>query len=225
MKRMVVVVFIGYLVLLIIRGCAPTKEIVIKGWTGTAEKPSWTIGERWIYKVTDSKGDSRTNFIEYMGKEEKPVGRFVGKESYHVFLRNKEMKRYFTDEFHWAFTLIEEKEGWRDYEFFEPPNKYFDFPLRIGKKWQHDLVTTKITGDPPTPRTSKCVKEREILDYVKIEIHGKFYEAFKIEEKCQIHKTRQVIWYSPLIKNWVKRVWYNADGSWWQEELTNYEPK
>jgi len=222
MKRMVLLICF---VLFLVGGCAQTKEIIIRDWTGIVEKPSWAIGERWSYKVTDSQGNYRTNIIEYIGKEGKYVGKYVGKDSYHVFLRDKGGKRYFTEDFHWAFTLIEEKEGWRDYEFFDPPNKYFEFPLQTGKSWQHDLVTTKITGDPPVPRTGKCVKERRILDYVRIMINGKSYEAFKIEEKCQIHKTRQVIWYSPPVKNWVKRVWYNADGSWWQEELINYEQK
>jgi hypothetical protein len=63
------------------------------------------------------------------------------------------------------------------------------------------------------------------VDYVRIEIKGKFYEAFKIGEKCQLHKTQQVFWYVSSVKNWVKRITYQPDGSWWQEELISYQPK
>lgn len=216
MKRIII---LWSLVLFLIGGCASTKEVVIKDWAGIAEKPKWVIGEKWVYKVTDSKGDKRTNNIEYIGQENRQG------ILYHVFLRNEIAKRYFTEDFHWAFSLLKEKDDWRDYEYFKPPNKYFEFPLQVGKSWQYDLATTKITGDPPQPRTGKCVKERKVLDYVKVEINGKSFEAYKIEEKCQIHRTRQVLWYAPMVKNWVKRIWYNPDGSWWQEELTNYEIK
>lgn len=212
------------LILFLICGCASTKEVVIKNWTGVAEKPSWNIGERWIYTEKDSKGLYRKSniIIEYLGMEEKDG------TTYHVFFnRGTGRKRYFTKDFHWA--LSSEKNpvgpGWRDYECFDPPDKLFDFPLQVGKSWQYNLITSRIEGIPPKPRTGKCVKERKVVDYVRIEIEGKSYDAFKIEEKCQLHATQQALWYAPSVKNWVKRSVYQKDGSWWQEELKSYEPK
>ena len=197
--------------------------MVIKDWAGIAEKPTWNVGERWVYTEKDSKGlyTKSTIVVEYLGIEERD-------NTYHIFFnRGTGRKRYFTQDFHWAFSSEKNpvEPGWRDYESFDPPDKLFEFPLQIGKSWQQEVVTSRITGDPPKPRTGRCIKERKILDYVKIEIKGKSYEAFKIEENCLLHKTRQVLWYSPSVKNWIKRSVDRADGSWYQEELTNYEPK
>ncbi len=221
MKR---IIFLVCLFLFLIGGCASTKEIVIKDWTGVAEKPSLTIGEIWIYTEKDSKGlYSKSNIIiEYSGMEERDGS------TYHVFFnRGTGRKRYFTKDFHWAFTSEKDPvgPGWRDYEWFDPPEKLFEFPLQVGKSWRYDLVTSRITGELPKPRTGRCVKERKVLDFVRIEIKSKSYEAFKIEEKCQLHKTQQIFWYAPSVKNWVKRITYQPDGSWYQEELMSYEPK
>ena len=224
MKDMNKMCFTVFLALFLIGGCAPSKEIVIKEWTDIAEKPTWTVGERWIYTEKDSRGLYRKSsiIIEYLGMEER------GDTTYHVFFnRGTGRKRYFTKDFHWVFSSEKNPvgPGWRDYEWFDPPDKLFEFPLQVGKSWKHDLVTSRITGDPPKPRTSRCVKEKKVLDYVRIEINGKFYDAFKIEEKCELHGTRQVIWYASSVKNWVKRALYNPDGSWYQEELINYGSK
>lgn len=221
MKRLI---FLCCLILFLIGGCAQTKEIVIKDWAGIAEKPSWTIGERWVYSEKDSKGryTKSSIIIEYLGMEER------GDTTYHIFFnRGTGRKRYFTKDFHWAFSSEKNpvEPGWRDYEWFDPPDKLFEFPLQIGKSWQQEVVTSRITGDPPKPRTGRCIKERKVVDYVRIESGSKSYEAFKIEEKCQLHKTQLVFWYAPSVKNWIKRSVHQADGSWYQEELTNYEPK
>lgn len=211
------------LIPILIGGCALTKEIVIKDYIGIAQKPIYTIGEKWVYRQNDSKGYYKSGVtIEYLGQEEK------NGTIYHVFL-NKDTgrKRYFTEDFHWAFSSEKDPigPGWRDHEWFDPPEKLFEFPLQVGKSWRYDLVTSRITGDPPKPRTGRCVKERKVLDFVRIELKGKSYEAFKIEGKCQLHKTQQIFWYAPSVKNWVKRITHKPDGTWWQEELTNYISK
>lgn len=173
------------------------------------------------YSQKDSKGGySSDNVIEYLGGEEKHGA------TYHVFGRWERIKRYFTEDFHCAFTLLKDKEGWRNYESFDQPDKFFEFPLQVGKMWQQEVYTSRIEGDPPKPRTYKCVMERKVVDYVSIEIKGKSYEAYKIEGKCIIHRgAKQTYWYAPSIKNWVKRISYQADGSWYREELMSYEPK
>jgi len=54
------IITLSCLILFLIGGFASTKEVVIKDFAGIAEKPSWNIGEKWVYKVEDSKGRYET---------------------------------------------------------------------------------------------------------------------------------------------------------------------
>ena len=192
------------------------KSDVIATEAKKAECPEWQVGDKWIYQR-----DEQQIAIEVIGTEE-----LDGKKCYA--LKRLGNKIIFTRDIENCGT----KRG-SDDEFitkWNPPQKFYSWPLEVGKKWKEKLRlfwdTTRwgkegFNWDPdPVWRESKVIGIEEVIVPA-----GKF-TAFHIYTTETMKGTTVEFhrWYSPQVKNVVWAKGYSR-GIPWEEKLIAYSLK
>jgi len=163
------------------------QQLRVFGIKDKCEVPIWNVGDKWIYQNTD--GSMRVE--EVIGEEE---------DSYILSSGGSKGYDKKTMNIKWLITPKGKKE-----KYNKGNKKLFDFPLYVGKHWEVDY-----SGYAPVETRSVEYKiEYKIENIEAVSIKAGIFQAFKIrmtQMRWDLGLGGTVIWwYSPQVKNWVKR--------------------
>lgn len=155
------------------------------------EAPVWNIGDKWTYK----KATGETFAYEVVKIEEDSYVVKVEGLSHLLGYDKKTMNH----------TFLVETSGKR-IESRSTARKLYDFPIVIGKKWSD--TTTSISSVSKKEATFSC--EFQIEGVEEITTPAGTFKAFRIYFKQTVISPQRGsgwirVWYSPVIKNWIKR--------------------
>jgi hypothetical protein len=153
--------------------------------------PVWNIGDKWTYKNT--KGEIYTCEVVKI-EEDLYVAKIEGQR--HLLGYDKKTMNN---------NFLVETSGKR-VENRTPFRKLYDFPIVIGKKWSD--TTTSVTSVSKTEATFSSDFQIEGIE--EITTPAGTFKAFKIYYKQTVISPQRGsgwvrIWYSPVIKNWIRR--------------------
>jgi PEGA domain len=180
------------------------------------EAPVWKVGDEWTYKIPT--GEIFT--YEVVKIEEDLYAAKIEGQRHLIGYDKKTMNN----------TFVLETSGKR-IENKAPFRKLYDFPIVVGKKWSD--TTTSMPSASKTEATFSS--EFQIEGVEEITTPAGTFKTFKIFYKQTVISPQRGsgwvrIWYSPVIKNWVRRevekspFWRRA--TWLQDaELFSYELK
>ena len=181
MKR---VALLGYLVLFF----APAvwaQEMI--------EAPVWNVGDRWTYKSVT--GNTWTNQVLEI-KEDLYILKPGGARNLNGYDK-KSMN---------VKSIIEEDGKAVEADFHL--RKLFDFPISVGKKWSD--VTTFYPSSGVTHQ-GKIIYDHDfqVKDIQEVTTPAGRFKAYRIHYSQKRRNSRKSgwvdFWYSPEIKNWIKR--------------------
>jgi hypothetical protein len=167
-----------------------------------AEKPIYTKGDSWLF-VNRNKFKKRKHIFQ---KEEKDKYVFkIGKSDRTSYI-------YFTSKIKGTLT------GYR--------NPIIDFPITVGKKWDHKYKRESQVGGK---KTDIIRASHKVVAYESVTVPAGTFQAFKINVVCEAADSRRMItnpekiyfWYAPEVKQLVKKIRGNLD-TW---ELKKYKIK
>jgi hypothetical protein len=178
--------------------------------------PVWNIGDKWTYKNTT--GEIFT--FEVVKIERDLYVTKIGEQRYLIGYDKKTMNN----------TFLLDTSGNR-IENKGPFRKLYDFPIVVGKKWSDTTVSV-----PPASKIEATFSsEFQVEGIEEVTTPAGTFKAFKIFYKQAVISPQRGsgwvrIWYSPVIKNWIKRevekspFWRRA--TWLQDaELFSYQLK
>jgi hypothetical protein len=166
------------------------------------EKPIYTEGDSWIFF-------NRNKF----------------KKRKHIFLKEDNEKYVFkigkSDRTSYIYYTSKIKGTLTGYR-----NPVLDFPLTVGKQWDHKYQRESEVGGP---RTDIIRASHKVVAYESVTVPAGTFQAFKINVVCEAADSRGIItnpekiyfWYAPEVKQLVKRIRGNLD-TW---ELDKYQIK
>jgi hypothetical protein len=170
-----------------IKGEAGKQQPRVFGIKDKCEVPIWNVGDKWIYQNTDGS---------------KMVEEVVGEEEDSYILSSEGSKGFDkkTMNIKWLITPKGKKE-----KYNKGNKKMFDFPLYVGKRWETDYSDYG-------PSKSKFVEykiEFKIENIEDVLTKAGIFQAFKIrmnQVRWDLNRGGTIVWwYSPQVKNWVKR--------------------
>jgi hypothetical protein len=171
-------------------------EVVAKleeiDWTKkSCGAPVWNIGDKWTYKIPTGE---IFNYEVVKIEEDLYVAKIEGQR--HLIGYDKKTMNN---------TFLLETSGKR-IENKGPFRKLYDFPIVVGKKWSD--TTTSVPSASKTEATFSS--EFQIEGIEEITTPAGTFKAFKIFYKQTVISPQRGsgwvrIWYSPVIKNWVRR--------------------
>lgn len=196
-------------------------EVVAKleeiDWTRkSCGAPVWNVGDKWTYKKPTGE---RFTFEVVKIEEDLYVAKIEGQG--HLIGYDKRTMNN---------TFLLETSGNR-IENKGPFRKLYDFPIVVGKKWSD--TTTTVPSASKTEVTFSSEFQAEGIE--EITTPAGTFKAFKIFYKQTVISPQRGsgwvrIWYSPVIKNWIKRevekspFWRRV--TWLQDaELLSYQLK
>lgn len=196
-------------------------EVVAKleeiDWTRkSCGAPVWNVGDKWTYKKPTGE---RFTFEVVKIEEDLYVAKIEGQG--HLIGYDKRTMNN---------TFLLETSGNR-IENKGPFRKLYDFPIAVGKKWSD--TTTTVPSASKTEVTFSSEFQAEGIE--EITTPAGTFKAFKIFYKQTVISPQRGsgwvrIWYSPVIKNWIKRevekspFWRRV--TWLQDaELLSYQLK
>jgi len=181
----------------------------------SCEAPVWNIGDKWTYKgatgkvwdtvVVDIKGNS---FIVRPGER-------------------RDLDGYDMKTLNWNFLI---KEGGEKTEYRGPFKSIFNFPIFVGKEWKYEAKSIPTGGS----KEANFLNELKVERVEEVTVPAGTFKVYRIYYK-QTHmpSTRNgwiCLWYSPVVKMWIKRevekTSYWAKTTWLQDtELISYHLK
>jgi hypothetical protein len=181
----------------------------------SCEAPVWNIGDKWTYKgatgkvwdtvVVDIKGNS---FIVRPGER-------------------RDLDGYDMKTLNWNFLI---KEGGEKTEYRGPFKSIFNFPIFVGKEWKYEAKSIPTGGS----KEANFLNELKVERVEEVTVPAGTFKVYRIYYK-QTHmpSTRDgwiCLWYSPVVKMWIKRevekTSYWAKTTWLQDtELISYHLK
>ena len=167
-----------------------------------AEKPLYTKGDSWLF-VNRNKFKKRKHIFM---KEE------IDKYVFKLGKSDRTSYIYFTSKIKGTLT------GYR--------NPVLDFPITVGKKWDHKYQREGQVGGH---KTDIIRASHKVVAYESVTVPAGTFQAFKIDVVCEVADSKRIItnpeklyfWYAPEVKQLVKRIKGNLD-IW---ELKNYKIK
>jgi hypothetical protein len=164
-------------------------------------RPTWNEGYEWKFLSNDKKASLKVVKKEmYNDTSVYRVENNIGR----VLLINEDL----------GLVATFAADGNKEYEYL-PPNKTFEWPLKVGNKWIAAGVMKTPTG------STNISTHYEVKDYGKIKTQGREYEAYYIVGKADTGARASEIWYSPEVKHKVKSISYTQTGI-LTEELLEY---
>lgn len=179
---------------------------------GDAENPKWEVGDRWVYE---------TPYYGACIKERKEVINIttinVNNTDYEVYVVKSSVSNWIADITTYGYYLINNLaiikiEGVWDsgtnktetVVIYDPPKQEYVFPLFVGKTW---ISTYKRSQESDI---SGSLNATDTLHYnvtgiETIKVKAGTFECYVIEESEGGGHVDNIIWYSPKVKNWVKR--------------------
>jgi hypothetical protein len=181
-----------------------TFDEVLTPPTAGVDAPRWEVGETWEVKkgenlisrkVTEKKVHEFENaYVVTFTMNGAPAGRQIYTESLSTMeIVNAEGQVF----------------------DFEPPNKTYSWPMRVGDKW-------RATGQYITPTGQiQLATDRRVTGFGKVKTPAGTFEAFHILSESTNGGRVSEAWYAPEVRNEVKSIVYTAGGR-VLEELTSY---
>ena len=181
----------------------------------SSEAPVWNIGDKWTYKgaagkvwdtvVVDIKGNS---FIVRPGER-------------------RDLDGYEMKTLNWNFLI---KEGGEKTEYRGPFKSIFNFPIFVGKEWKYEAKSIPTGGS----KEANFLNELKVERVEEVTVPAGTFKVYRIYYK-QTHMPSArngwiCLWYSPVVKMWIKRevekTSYWAKTTWLQDtELISYHLK
>jgi len=164
------------------------------------EAPIWNVGDKWTWKKADGTR-LHSQVVDV-------------KEDLYVLRMGKDPDLYGYDKKTMNVKLLM-KEGGGQFDFDKPWRKLLDFPMFVGKKWtdttygvpKRHLIRRRATG-------ITFIYEFSIEGFEDITTSVGTFKCYKIrlkETDMTSDKSKWVYyWYSPEVKNWIKRERENA---------------
>jgi hypothetical protein len=169
------------------------------------EAPVWNVGDKWTYK--DTLGDTWTNEVVDIKD-----GLFLVRER-----GSKDLSAYDTKTLNHNFII---EESGRKLKYTRTFRKLFDFPIFVGKKWTDTTYMRPTTGQTEVT----YVSEFKVEGIEEVSTSAGVYKAYKIRYKqtnIASHRSGWVLyWYSPDVKNWVKREF--EETSFWPSRVQEF---
>ena len=153
------------------------------------QRPSWQLGDRWVFRrtSTSSLGGVAT-LVRHEVVEAGPEGYTV-----RVSRLRQEYTRRFTPELH----LVSQEVFGRPPGRFEPPARYFDWPLAPGKTWTQAFRYTDAQGEGQYANTWK-------VDVARVDVLAGQFVALKIDRLGGANEPLDSYWYVPPVRYWVR---------------------
>lgn len=158
-----------------------------------ADKPVWDVNSKWIYIVPN------TDIVETIVVKGKTF--FENKPVYELNLSNTKstdsIEQYLSENIELLSQVTAGKK-----QTWDPPSKVYDWPLVVNKSWDARATTQNEKGSLNTSVHS------EVRDYGKVTVLAGTYDVFYIVAKNDYGMRVYEVWYSPQVKNAVRRVIY-----------------
>ena len=181
----------------------------------SCEAPVWNIGDKWTYKGATGKVWD-TVVVDIKGNS------FIVRPGERRDLDGYEMKTL-----NWNFLI---KEGGEKMEYRGPFKSIFNFPIFVGKEWKYEAKSIPTGGS----KEANFLNELKVERVEEVTVPAGTFKVYRIYYK-QTHmpSTRNgwiCLWYSPVVKMWIKRevekTSYWAKVTWLQDtELISYHLK
>lgn len=162
--------------------------------------PEWEVGEYWILNQT--MGDFAGTRMQQVLRKESQNGKevYVIKDTlarevsgnYRIYYYAAEDLAHIKTEYYEEDKIIEKMT-----ESIDPPSLIYDFPFKVGTKWNWNGTISGI---------GKTEFKGEVLEKEKLSFQGKNYNTFKIRLKYVYFLGTGVydLWYSPDLKGVIK---------------------
>jgi hypothetical protein len=166
--------------------CATEKDTQTKEQEAVP-RPEWRVGDRWVFKRTTLAGASIVVTHQVVAATQ---------EGYTVQIRGLEPPgtRQWTSDVH----LVQETVGGGATARYEPPARYFMWPLKPGGTWEQAFQYTDGRSDGRYVNTWKVSDTIEPIDTVA----GRFY-TLRVERASGTQRL-ETYWYTPRIRYWVR---------------------
>jgi hypothetical protein len=191
------------LAMLVLAGaCAATVDPPPAAQLG---RPEWRVGDRWLFRRIAFAGS--TVMVTHEVTEATAEGYLM-----RITRLNHELTR------HWTRDLALRRHTVRDEVLnqFEPPARYFSWPLLPGKTWRQEFEYRDGRADGRYANTWRVAKEAE-----RIDITAGWFVALRVERLDAAGQPLETYWYVPVVRYWVRHVDHvNGFG----EELVEFRP-
>jgi hypothetical protein len=181
-----------------------TPKLIQSESSPPCPKPIWNEGYEWKYL-----SNGKTAFIRVVRKET-----YNNAAVYRV-TNDKGRVLLLNDDLNLVATL--KAEGDIENEFM-PPNRVYEWPLKVGNKWIASGVMKTPTGK------INLSTHFEVKDYGKIKTQAGEYNVFYIIGNSDSGARVMEIWYSPVIKYRIKSIFYTQTGLVTEEILEYAHP-
>ena len=171
-----------------------------------AEAPVWSIGDAWTYRVETPRGPRSWTYVVRAAETIDGVDCWVVRLGrYEWYHRRADLA-----------TVLEKIRDGVD-SVFDPPLRFFQWPLAAGRQWADHYVAGR-TGKPALRSVTMMVESDEV-----VEVPAGTFRALKVVRRYLPGGTVwSEGWYAPEVKNWVRRIDYLEDGTYVQE-LRSFE--
>ncbi len=184
-------------------GCAKQAPTIPAASLGP---PTWAVGDRWLFRrVPRAAGTPVAVTHEVI--EATADGYAV-----RITRLNQELVRWWTPE----LGLVRHEVAGRALNSFEPPARYFAWPLAPGKSWSQDYVYRDGQRDGRYTNTWRIAKEAETVD-----VAAGWFVALRIERFGVDGQRLEAYWYAPDVRYWVR---LEDDVNRYVEELLEFAP-
>ena len=194
----------GFLGLGLLGGCA-TPPGGTEQDPDQVPRPEWRVGDRWVFRRTPLEGTA----VVVTHQVTVATG-----DSYtlRVFGVAPEVSQVWTTELH----LRRHTVGNRPPGEFDPPARYFAWPLTLGKSWTQEFAYGDGTHHGRYANTWRVGPAVEPLHVVG----GSFY-TLRIERRGSQGERLDTYWYTPKVRYWVKLENYQGG---YADELVEFSP-
>ena len=168
----------------------------------TAEKPDVKPGDRWVYRQMDYWTNQVTSVVtREVVNVTRDVIQLVSKGG-----DGKEFDEVHTA--HWNIVVLRNA-------VYEPHDGMLQFPLQVGKTYP---VAYEVAFGPTRSFRARVERTARVVGWEDVEVPAGKFRALKIEldgsyqrlDTAAAGKARNVIWYSPVVKRWVKRTYEDS---------------
>jgi hypothetical protein len=168
-----------------------------------AQRPVWRVGDRWVFARTSVAGVVRV--VTYEVVDDTAEGYLM-----RISGVGPSMVRWWTKDLH----VVRQTVGDRPLNAFEPPARYFAWPLALGAEWRQEFEYRDGRHDG---RYVNLWRIADGLEPVAV-LNGQF-PAIRIDQLDAQGQPLQTYWYVPAVRIWAKFQSYR-DG--YVEELMEF---
>jgi hypothetical protein len=165
--------------------------------------PTINVGDKYSYKTTATDANGKVTIFESTREVTAVDGGRVT-----VSVTNEKSSKARTLVYDLSWNIVETGDGPDAGMRYDPPIKYFDFPLTTGKKWTARSTET----DKKTGKTRQHIINGEVIGWdANIgRFENQFFDALKIRLETEVSDGEKrstgtdISWYAPVIGRTVK---------------------